>query len=135
MSETVKRILLDNPAMLPGDVFVTNHPYRGGSHLPDVTVITPVFDESAGRLSFFTASRAHHAEIGGIVPGSMPPFSKNLAEEGVLIGNFRLFAGGQPRWDELGRCSRRAHFPAAVSRRTWPTSPLRWPPIAVACAT
>ncbi len=101
MSETVKRILLDNPKLAPGDVFVTNHPYRGGSHLPDITVITPVHDELTGRLSFFTASRAHHAEIGGIVPGSMPPFSKNLAEEGALIGNFRLFAAGQPRWEEL----------------------------------
>ena len=101
MSETVKRILADNPDMAPSDVFVTNDPYRGGSHLPDVTVVTPVHHVDDGRLLFFTASRAHHAEIGGIVPGSMPPFSKNLGEEGVLIRNFRLVDGGVSREDEL----------------------------------
>lgn len=135
MSETVKRIIADNPQMRPGDVFVTNDPYRGGSHLPDVTVITPVFldagVEGSGsrvegtateknaiakaaasdpqpstidhqpRLAFFTASRAHHAEIGGIVPGSMPPFSKNLGEEGVLIRNFKLVDAGISREDDL----------------------------------
>ena len=73
MGETVRCILADNPVLRAGDVFVTNDPYRGGSHLPDVTVVTPAFDE-AKELLFFTASRAHHAEIGGIVPGSMPPF-------------------------------------------------------------
>ena len=93
--------IADNPDMQPGDVFVTNDPYRGGSHLPDVTVITPVHDAATGELLFFTASRAHHAEIGGIVPGSMPPFSKNLAEEGVLIRNFKLVDAGQSRFDEL----------------------------------
>ena len=93
MSETVRRIIEDNPQMKPGDVFVTNDPYRGGSHLPDVTVVTPVHDEATGELMFFTASRAHHAEIGGIVPGSMPPFSKTLADEGVLIRNFLLVSG------------------------------------------
>jgi 5-oxoprolinase (ATP-hydrolysing) len=98
MSETVRQIIADNPDMRRGDVFVSNDPYRGGSHLPDVTVITPVFDD---QLLFFTASRAHHAEIGGITPGSMPPFSKNLAEEGVLIRNFKLVDVGQPRFDEL----------------------------------
>ena len=101
MSETVKRILADNPRMGPGDVFVTNDPYRGGSHLPDVTVVTPVYDERTGTLLFFTASRAHHAEIGGIVPGSMPPFSKNLGEEGVLIRNFKLVDRGRSRENEL----------------------------------
>ena len=105
MGETVRRILADNPAIDPGDVFVTNDPYRGGSHLPDVTVITPVHESSSdatpSRLLFFTASRAHHAEIGGIVPGSMPPFSKNLAEEGVLIRNFKLISAGRSRFDEM----------------------------------
>lgn len=100
MSETVKRILKDCGAeMAEGDVFVTNDPYRGGSHLPDVTVVTPVYEW--GELVFFTASRAHHAEIGGIVPGSMPPFSKNLAEEGVLIRNFKLLDQGESREDAL----------------------------------
>ncbi len=101
MSETVKRIIADNPRIEVGDVFVTNDPYRGGSHLPDVTVITPVHDEQTRQLIFFTASRAHHAEIGGIVPGSMPPFSKTLAEEGVLIRNFKLVDAGQSRETQL----------------------------------
>jgi 5-oxoprolinase (ATP-hydrolysing) len=122
MSETVKRIIADNPdefadvprpsgsgqgfprGPLPdgrGTVFVTNDPYRGGSHLPDVTVVTPVRDATTGELIFFTASRAHHAEIGGILPGSMPPFSKNLGEEGVLIRNFKLVDHGVSREDEL----------------------------------
>jgi 5-oxoprolinase (ATP-hydrolysing) len=101
MSETVRCILRDNPDLAPGDVFVTNDPYRGGSHLPDVTVVTPVHHSDSGDLLFLTASRAHHAEIGGIVPGSMPPFSKNLGEEGVLIRNLRLIRGGQSHEDEL----------------------------------
>ncbi len=96
MSETVQRILEDNPGLQPGDVFVTNDPYRGGSHLPDVTVVTPVHDPASGELLFVTASRAHHAEIGGIVPGSMPPFSKTLADEGVLIRNFKLHSQHPP---------------------------------------
>jgi 5-oxoprolinase (ATP-hydrolysing) len=81
-------------------VAVTNDPYRGGSHLPDVTVVTPVFNAES-KLLFFTASRAHHAEIGGITPGSMPPFSQNLAEEGVLIRNFKLIDAGAPHFNEL----------------------------------
>jgi len=101
MSETVRRTLLDNPSLSPGDVYVTNDPYRGGSHLPDVTVVTPVHDQQTGRLLFLTASRAHHAEIGGIAPGSMPPFSKRLSEEGVLIRNFRLVGRGQSNETQL----------------------------------
>jgi 5-oxoprolinase (ATP-hydrolysing) len=100
MAQTVRRIVLDNPDMRPGDVYLTNDPYRGGSHLPDITAVTPVHDEQ-GRLMFFTANRAHHAELGGIAPGSMPPFSRNLAEEGVLIRNFKLIEAGQERWDAL----------------------------------
>ena len=100
MAETVRQVIAANPSLAPGDVFVTNDPYRGGSHLPDVTVVTPVHGP-AGRLLFFTASRAHHAELGGITPGSMPPFSRNLAEEGVLISNFKLVAAGTPRDGEL----------------------------------
>jgi 5-oxoprolinase (ATP-hydrolysing) len=98
MGETVKRVIADNPQLQPGDVIVTNDPYRGGSHLPDVTVVTPVHAVASGELRFFTASRAHHAEIGGITPGSMPPFSKNLAEEGVLIRNFKLVEAG---WSQV----------------------------------
>jgi 5-oxoprolinase (ATP-hydrolysing) len=117
MSETVKRIVADNPAMNPGDVFVTNDPYRGGSHLPDVTVVTPVHAANwdgapAPQLLFFTASRAHHAEIGGVAPGSMPPFSTNLAEEGVLIRNLKAIDAGRSRMDELRRVLESGPYPS-----------------------
>ncbi len=110
MSETVKGIIADNSPIRPGDVFVTNDPYRGGSHLPDVTVITPVH-QGPDELVFFTASRAHHAEIGGILPGSMPPFSKNLAEEGVLIRNFKLVDAGSSRIEALRELLTSAEYP------------------------
>ena len=86
--------------MEPGDVVVTNHPAFGGSHLPDVTVITPVHD-GAGALLGYVASRAHHAEIGGTRPGSMPPDARTLAEEGVVIPPTYLVRGGEARWEEL----------------------------------
>lgn len=101
MSETVKWMLSDVPNLNPGDVYVTNDPFRGGSHLPDVTVVTPVHDAKSGELMFLTASRAHHSEIGGIVPGSMPPFSTSLADEGVLIRCFKLVDQGVSREREL----------------------------------
>ncbi|MCA9077847.1 MAG: hydantoinase B/oxoprolinase family protein [Planctomycetaceae bacterium] len=110
MGETVRRVIADNPDISPGDVFVTNDPYRGGSHLPDVTVVTPVHD-SAGDLLFFTGSRAHHAEIGGITPGSMPPFSTSLAEEGVLIRNFKLVDRGDSRAETLRELLLSAPYP------------------------
>lgn len=112
MSQTVKQIIADNPDLQPGDVFITNDPYRGGSHLPDVTVVTPVHDRASGALQFFTASRAHHAEIGGISPGSMPPFSRNLAEEGVLIRNFRLVAAGEHREAALRELLQSGEYPS-----------------------
>lgn len=103
MGETVRQLLRQFPRLMPGDVLITNDPYAGGSHLPDVTVVTPVHDSGTGRLVFFTASRAHHAEIGGVSPGSMPPFSKNLAEEGILLRGFKLVEAGESRFDELRR--------------------------------
>ncbi|HND54277.1 MAG TPA: hydantoinase B/oxoprolinase family protein, partial [Pirellulaceae bacterium] len=112
MSETVRAIRADNPRLAPGDVYVTNDPYRGGSHLPDVTVVTPVFDAAGRELRFFTASRAHHAEIGGIRPGSMPPFSRTLAEEGVLIRNFKLVDAGRSRAEELRELLSTAPYPS-----------------------
>lgn len=116
MSETVKRVLADNNAIAAGDVFVTNDPYRGGSHLPDVTVVSPVHHPETGAILFFTASRAHHAEIGGIVPGSMPPFSKNLAEEGVLIRNFKLVDAGRSREAELAALLQSPPYPSRSVR-------------------
>ncbi|HEX6750101.1 MAG TPA: hydantoinase B/oxoprolinase family protein [Longimicrobium sp.] len=88
--------------MRPGDVVVTNHPAFGGSHLPDVTVINPVHDDD-GRLVGYVASRAHHAEIGGTRPGSMPPDARTLAEEGVVIPPMLLVRDGEARWDEMRR--------------------------------
>ena len=111
MGAAVRHLIDTITDMRPGDVYVTNDPYAGGSHLPDVTVVTPVFDD-AGSLQFFTGSRAHHAEIGGIVPGSMPPFSRSLAEEGVLIRARRLVAGGQSREGEMRRLLVDAPYPS-----------------------
>lgn len=112
MSETIRHLIADHSNMAAGDVFVTNDPYRGGSHLPDVTVITPVFDVSGEHRLFFTASRAHHAEIGGISPGSMPPFSKRLSEEGVLIPSQRVVDAGISRLDELRKLLSTASHPS-----------------------
>ncbi len=111
MGETVRSILSDNPNMQPGDVFVTNDPFRGGSHLPDVTVVTPIHDTATGKLIFFSASRAHHAEIGGITPGSLPPMSKTLADEGVLIQGFKLMDAGESREAALRRLLLDAQHP------------------------
>jgi 5-oxoprolinase (ATP-hydrolysing) len=112
MSETVQCILADNPDLVQGDVFVTNDPYRGGSHLPDITVVTPVHHPQSRALLFFTASRAHHAELGGIVPGSMPPFSKRLADEGILIRNFKLITEGASQEEELRQLLGSGDFPS-----------------------
>jgi 5-oxoprolinase (ATP-hydrolysing) len=97
MSETVRCLIRDCPDLKPGEAYLTNDPYLGGSHLPDLTVVSPVFvgDSSAKqRPTFFVASRAHHAEIGGITPGSMPPFSKRLGEEGVIFRHLRIADAG-----------------------------------------
>ena len=98
MSESVRTILRDNQGKIRrGDVFMMNNPYNGGTHLPDVTVITPVFNKSGEKINFFTASRGHHADIGGKTPGSAPPDSKHIEEEGVLIDNFLLVSKGTLR--------------------------------------
>jgi 5-oxoprolinase (ATP-hydrolysing) len=98
MSESIKTVMrLNAGRMKPGNVYVLNAPYNGGTHLPDVTVITPVFG-AANEILFYVGSRGHHADIGGITPGSMPPGSKVVEEEGVLIDNFLLVEEG--RWRE-----------------------------------
>ena len=95
MSESIRTVIDRNPQMRSGDVFVLNDPYHGGTHLPDITVVTPVYLNAADAApSFFVASRGHHADIGGITPGSMPPFSALIGEEGVLIDNFKLVQSG-----------------------------------------
>ncbi|TWU22832.1 hydantoinase B/oxoprolinase family protein [Bythopirellula polymerisocia] len=112
MGATVRAVLAENPELAPGDVYVSNDPYRGGSHLPDVTVVTPVHDSQSGDLLFFTACRAHHAEIGGVRPGSMPPNSRSLGEEGVLISNFALVRNGSSRDAELKQLLSHPPYPS-----------------------
>jgi 5-oxoprolinase (ATP-hydrolysing) len=124
MSATVKEVIKSFPKMHPGDCFVTNDPYRGGSHLPDVTVINPIFcsamNQNAGldasglnsfEPDFFVACRAHHAEIGGIAPGSMAPTSRCLAEEGVLIEPMLLTSAGEDRTRDLERILTLSAYP------------------------
>ena len=101
MGDSIKTVIRENAgAMRPGDVTMLNNPYRGGTHLPDVTVVTPVFDESGSSVLFYVGSRGHHADIGGIAPGSMPAESTVVEQEGVLIDNFLLVQGGRFREDE-----------------------------------
>jgi 5-oxoprolinase (ATP-hydrolysing) len=96
MSESIRTVIARNPQMRAGDVFVLNDPYHGGTHLPDITVVTPVYlRESPARPSFFVASRGHHADVGGITPGSVPPFSTRIEEEGILIDNFKMLDAGE----------------------------------------
>ncbi len=133
MGESIKMVISRNPgAMKPGDVFMLNDPYHGGTHLPDITVVTPVFREGVFRegvfregvfreaayaddgrdILFFVASRGHHAEIGGITPGSMPAFSTRVEEEGVLIDNWRLAGGGEMRESATTELLTSAEFPS-----------------------
>jgi 5-oxoprolinase (ATP-hydrolysing) len=124
MSESITMVLRRNRGnMKPGDVFMLNDPYHGGTHLPDITVVTPVFAEAgpvlaeasagdAGEILFFVASRGHHAEIGGITPGSMPALSTRVDEEGVLIDNWRLAGGGELREAATTELLTSAEFPS-----------------------
>ena len=95
MSESIRTVKRENAGrMKPGDVYTVNAPYNGGTHLPDVTVITPIFDDAGENILFFVGSRGHHADIGGITPGSMPPDSHVVEEEGILFDNFMLVDAG-----------------------------------------
>lgn len=116
MGHTVREIRKAFPTMSAGDVYISNNPYAGGSHLPDVTVVTPVFCEalsvSQRQPDFYVASRAHHAEIGGKTPGSMPPDGKCLAEEGVVIDTFALRRDGVDHIDELKQLLSSGPYPS-----------------------
>jgi 5-oxoprolinase (ATP-hydrolysing) len=101
MADTVRAVIEDRSGdMMQGDMYLTNDPYRGGSHLPDLTVVCPVFSEN-GDLIFFTASRGHHADVGGSTAGSMPPVVSSLEEEGVVVRNFTLVRDGVFRERQL----------------------------------
>jgi 5-oxoprolinase (ATP-hydrolysing) len=102
MGESIKTVIRENAGkMQPGDVYVLNDPYHGGTHLPDITVITPVYIANEAEPTFYVGSRGHHADVGGTTPGSMPPFSTRIEEEGVQINNVKLVERGVLREAEM----------------------------------
>ena len=113
MGESVRTVIRSRSKTLkPGDVVALNNPSNGGTHLPDITVITPVFDAAGKEVLFFVGSRGHHADIGGLTPGSTPPGSKTLEEEGVVIDDFLLVDGGRIREAEFRAVLAGAKYPA-----------------------
>ena len=118
MGESIKTVIRENrDSMQPGDVYVLNDPYHGGTHLPDVTVITPVYLSQAAEATplFYVGSRGHHADIGGTTPGSMPPFSTRIEEEGVQINNFKLVERGTLREAEMVALLQSGAYPSRNS--------------------
>ena len=117
MGESVRSVIVATGSELkPGDTIMLNSPYNGGTHLPDITVVTPWFAESDKPL-FFLASRAHHADIGGITPGSMPSESHHIDEEGVLIDNFWLVRAGELQQDAVSELLTGAKYPVRNLRQ------------------
>jgi 5-oxoprolinase (ATP-hydrolysing) len=113
MGESVRTVIRKRGASLrPGDAVALNNPADGGTHLPDITVITPVFDESGANIRFFVGSRGHHADIGGLTPGSTPPDSRTIADEGVVIDDFLLVDAGHFREAEFRALLASARYPA-----------------------
>jgi 5-oxoprolinase (ATP-hydrolysing) len=113
MDRSVETVLRENRGKLkPGDVYALNAPYNGGTHLPDITVCTPVFDEAGREILFWVASRGHHADVGGVTPGSMSPRATTIEEEGVYIDNFKMVDQGRFRERELHDLLAGAKFPA-----------------------
>ncbi|MFC5442005.1 hydantoinase B/oxoprolinase family protein [Rhizobium halophytocola] len=111
MDRSVQSIIRNNDTFHPGDVFAINAPYNGGTHLPDITVCTPVFDDAGASVLFWIASRGHHADVGGIAPGSMSPDARTIEEEGVYIDNFKLVDRGRFREKELRELLLGARYP------------------------
>src|SRR5579871_4544540 len=113
MDRAVETVIRENKGgIAPGDVFTINAPYNGGTHLPDITVCTPVFDDAGRDILFWVASRGHHADVGGISPGSMSPNARTIEEEGVYIDNFKLVDRGRLRETELYALLNGAKYPA-----------------------
>jgi 5-oxoprolinase (ATP-hydrolysing) len=113
MGESIRTVMKENAdKMSPGDVYMLNDPYHGGTHLPDITVITPVFDQEGHNIRFYVGSRGHHADIGGITPGSMPANSTSVDQEGVLITNFQLVSRGRFREEETRALLSSGAYPA-----------------------
>ncbi|KWR91450.1 hydantoinase B/oxoprolinase family protein [Cupriavidus sp. IDO] len=113
MGESIKSVMTANAGrMQPGDVYALNDPYHGGTHLPDITVVTPVFDAPGQRILFYVGSRGHHADVGGITPGSVPPNSSTVDEEGVRISNWKLVEDGRMRERETIELLLSATYPS-----------------------
>ncbi len=113
MGQSVRAVRDAHPKMRPGDVFATNNPFDGGTHLPDITVVTPVFHRTTDkRPAFFTASRAHHADVGGVTPGSIPAFSRTIDEEGVLLDHVKLVSRGRFQENKFARLFTQGKYPA-----------------------
>ncbi len=113
MGESIKTVIRENAGrMVPGDVYALNDPYHGGTHLPDVTVITPVYVGGESQPTFYVGSRGHHADIGGATPGSMPPFSTRIEEEGVQINNVKLVDRGVLREAEMVALLQSGEYPS-----------------------
>jgi 5-oxoprolinase (ATP-hydrolysing) len=113
MDRAVETIIRENMGRIaPGDVYAINAPYNGGTHLPDITVCTPVFDDAGRSILFWVASRGHHADVGGISPGSMSPNATTIEEEGVYLDNFKLVDRGRFRERELNDALTGARYPA-----------------------
>ncbi|WP_439491924.1 hydantoinase B/oxoprolinase family protein [Bosea sp. (in: a-proteobacteria)] len=111
MDKSVETVIKNNPVIKPGDVYCLNAPYNGGTHLPDITVCTPVFDEAEKDILFWVASRGHHADVGGTAPGSMSPLATVIEEEGVYIDNFKIVDQGRFCEDELVAILTGARYP------------------------
>jgi 5-oxoprolinase (ATP-hydrolysing) len=112
MDRAVETIIRENAGRIrPGDIYAINAPYNGGTHLPDITVCTPVFDDAGRDILFWVASRGHHADVGGISPGSMSPNARTIEEEGVYIDNFKLVDAGHFREAELYALLNGAKYP------------------------
>jgi 5-oxoprolinase (ATP-hydrolysing) len=113
MDRAVETVIRENKgAIFPGDVYVINAPYNGGTHLPDITVCTPVFNAAQRDILFWVASRGHHADVGGISPGSMSPNATTIEQEGVYIDNFKLVDRGEFREQALYALLKGAKYPA-----------------------
>jgi len=112
MGDSVCEVIRSAPRFAPGDAYMLNAPYSGGTHLPDITVVMPVFDDDRAKPGFFVASRAHHADVGGITPGSMPAKSRSIADEGVVFGPTQILRNGELLEAEIGRCFASGEHPA-----------------------
>ncbi|WP_342361678.1 hydantoinase B/oxoprolinase family protein [Terrarubrum flagellatum] len=117
MDKSVETVIKNNKAIKPGDVYVLNAPYNGGTHLPDITVCTPVFDDAQQNILFWVASRGHHADVGGLAPGSMSPLATHIEEEGVYIDNFKMVDRGHFLEKELTALLTGARYPVRNVRQ------------------